>query len=343
MNKYFEEVKKMINPAYMVGGSVRDEILGIEPHDYDFTTSLNPDQIEQAIRNEGKHPFLVGKKFGTIGVKVDGAMVEITTFRSEEYEKDNRKPKVTFVKDITADLMRRDFTINAMAKRGDKIIDPFGGQEDLKNKVIRAVGKPSARFKEDPLRMLRAIRFAAQFNFNIEEETFESIVKNASKILTVSRERWMIELNKILLTKDEFGLRHGLNYLGMSRLLNFMMPELSLQVGFDQKSEYHDFTLWEHTIEVVCATPPELNMRWAALLHDIAKPFVMTPNKKGYNNYIHHEELGAEIVKKMARYLNWDNDKKDAVYNLVKDHLKDDCPLRIYDNKAKKGKNEKAK
>ena len=167
------EVEKIMapHPVYAVGGCVRDYILGVQPKDYDFCTPATPDEIETLVKKSGRRAYLTGKRFGTIGCKVKIGeiqdLIEITTFRTETYAEANRKPEVEFVKDITADLSRRDFTINAMAIRLNKgrihIIDPFGGREDLKNKTIKAVGNPKIRFKEDPLRILRAIRFATRY------------------------------------------------------------------------------------------------------------------------------------------------------------------------------------
>jgi tRNA nucleotidyltransferase (CCA-adding enzyme) len=327
----YNKIKEVVSPLYEVGGSIRDQLLGIEPKDYDFTTPLTPDEIEQRVRDYGRRPYLTGKRFGTVGFKMDGKLIEVTTFRSECYEEGNRKPVVRFVKDITADLSRRDFTINAMARRDGKLIDPFGGRTDLESRLIRAVGVPKHRFREDPLRMLRAARFVAKIDAKIEEKTKKAIFKMSHNILSVSKERWVVELDKLLSSNKP---STGLNVLADTRLLNYIIPELSLQVGFDQNSEHHSLTLWNHTLATVDACPPEL--RWGALLHDIAKPFVATPNSKGRSNYIHHGKLGAEMVWKIARYLKWSNDKRESVIDLVLNHLSEESPLREFDNKAKK-------
>lgn len=331
------------HPVYAVGGCVRDYLLGIEPKDYDFCTPATPDEIEACIKSKSIRAYGIGKKFGTIGCKVDGQMVEITTFRSEEYQPGNRKPAVKFVKSIHQDLSRRDFTINAMAIRLTKgnirIIDPFCGQEDLDNKIIKAVGTPKARFKEDPLRILRAIRFAGRFDFTITGETYNKMQKMAVHILDISKERWMMELDKILMCEN---INKNLFYLWDGNLFKYMIPELDLQKDYEQNSRYHNFTLMTHTIKVVCATPKDLNLRWAALLHDIAKPFVRTDKAKLgechkiKSNYINHEILGAEMVDRIATHLKWSNERREAVVKLVRTHLNDDCPLREYDNAGKK-------
>lgn len=332
-----KQVENIIFPVYLVGGSVRDKLMDREPHDYDFATPLTTEAIEQVIRKAGKKPYLIGKRFGTIGMRVNGQLVEITTFRTEEYKEGSRKPKVSFVKDITADLSRRDFTINAMAMRGNKIIDPFGGQDDIKNKLIKAVGQPSHRFKEDPLRMLRACRFASHLRFRIDQNTFDKMKQLNYKILQVSRERWMMELDKILMTEKP---SVGLNYIMTTRLMNFMIPELALQYKYDQCSKYHDLTLWEHTAKALDATPKDINLRWGIVLHDVGKPFMRTDKYSENNyiktNYIKHDLVGAEFVEKIARYLKWSNERRETVKNLVANHLKDDSPLREYDMKGKK-------
>jgi tRNA nucleotidyltransferase (CCA-adding enzyme) len=325
-----DRVEAIVSPVYQVGGSVRDELLGKTPVDFDFATPLSPDEIEAAIKAAGKRAYNIGKRFGTVGMKIDGQLVEVTTFRTETYEPGNRKPQVAFVTDITHDLARRDFTINAIARRGDRYIDPFGGRLDLLERMIKAVGLPQDRYKEDPLRMLRAARFASQLGFTVESNTEAQAGKLAHRILTVSRERWMIELDKLLLTEKP---SIGLHFLARTRLLNFMLPELALQVGYDQNSPYHSLPLWDHTLAVVDAAPATLEMRWTALLHDIGKPFVRT-EKPDRSNYIKHDLLGAELVTRLALYLKWSNDRRETVTNLVLNHMRPDSPLRPYDMEA---------
>jgi putative nucleotidyltransferase with HDIG domain len=325
-----EEIEAVVTPVYQVGGSVRDELLGIEPKDFDFTTPLSPDEVEAMVRAAGKHPYLIGKKFGTVGFKAASQMVEVTTFRQEAYEPGNRKPHVEFVTDITADLSRRDFTINAIAKRGSRYIDPFGGRLDLLEKSIKCVGLPKDRYKEDPLRMLRAARFASQLGFSVEANTEAYAGKMAHKILEVSRERWMIELDKLLMTERP---SVGLDFLARTRLINFMIPELSLQVGYDQNNPHHAYTLWVHTLGVVDRSPCEIDLRWAALLHDIGKPFVRT-EKPDRSNYIKHDLLGAELVERIALHLKWSNDRREAVKGLVFNHMQPNSPLREADTAA---------
>jgi putative nucleotidyltransferase with HDIG domain len=325
-----DNVEAIISPVYQVGVSVRDELLGKTPKDHDYTTPLTPDEIEAAIKAAGKHAYTIGKRFGTVGIKIDGEFVEVTTFRTETYEPGNRKPAVEFVDDITHDLARRDFTINAIAKRGDRYIDPLGGRLDLLERVIKAVGRPQDRYTEDPLHMLRAARFASQLGFTVESNTEGQAMRMCHRILMVSHERWMIELDKLLLTEKP---SIGLQFLARTRLLNFMLPELALQVGYDQNSPYHSLPLWDHTLAVVDATPADLAMRWTAFLHDIGKPFVRT-EKPHQSNYIKHDLLGAELVARIALYLKWSNDRRETVTDMVLKHMRPDSPLRSYDDAA---------
>jgi len=343
-----KEVNKMMSPhiVYAVGGCVRDYVRGDDPKDFDFCTSANPDVIELSVKASGRRAYLIGKKFGTIGCKIDGQMVEITTFRTEKYTPGNRKPEVEYVKSINEDLSRRDFTINAMCmrmnKKGEiKIIDPYKGQEDLSLGIIRAVGFPKQRFKEDPLRMLRAVRFASRYNFGIEDKTYEKMQKMAIGILDISKERWMMEMDKILMTDN---VERGLTYLWDCNLFRYMIPELHLQDGYKQNSKYHNFDLNEHTAKVVACCPKDINLRWAALLHDIAKPFTRTDKireGKLKSNYIGHAILGADMVLRIAGHLKWSNERTKSVVNIVRTHLEDDCVLRQYDNESKGVKNER--
>ncbi len=341
--KIIKEVEKIIDPVYLVGGPVRDMIMKRECHDYDFTTPLDPDEIERRIKAAGKRAYCVGKKYGTIGFTIEGEMIEVTTFREETYKSGNRKPEVKFVKNINHDLSRRDFTINSIAFRKNKFIDPFNGRKDIKDVIIKAVGTPSHRFKEDPLRMLRAVRFVSQFGFTIEMETALAIKKKAYKILEVSKERWMMEMDKLLMGDC---VDIGLFWTWNLDLFKYMIPELHMQFNYNQNSQYHDLDLHAHTIKVIESCPKDLNLRWAALLHDIAKPFCRTdktvevPSLYGglgkiKTNYIKHDLLGAEFVDKYAKYFKWSNERHKAVRELVLNHLRDDCPLRKYDDMGK--------
>jgi tRNA nucleotidyltransferase (CCA-adding enzyme) len=334
-------------PIYLVGGSVRDHLLGKEPKDYDFATALLPDEVETRIVASGRKAYTLGKKFGTIGMKFkleNGKYeyLEITTYRGEEYDQltkatlaRSRKPTVNFITDIAQDLSRRDFTINALAMDVyGKIRDYHSGQEDLQNKILRCVGIPKQRFKEDPLRILRAIRFATKYNLEIEPKTWEYICKMKFELLRVSKERWVIELDKILGFDN---VKIGLNLLMDSGILGVIIPELTLQKDYNQNSPWHDFTLWEHTCRLVENCPKDnLDLRWSALLHDIAKPFTRTENPKGHSNYLNHDILGAQMSLKVSDYLKLSKARKEFIFETILNHLKPECVLKGFDDAGKK-------
>lgn len=323
--------------VYLVGGSVRDILLGKEPKDYDFCTPLLPDEIETKIKNAGRRVYGIGKKFGTVGCKVeiDGQfqLVEITTFRKEDYG-DTRKPTVEFIGNLREDLERRDFTINALAMDyTGKVYDYFNGEEDLKNKIIKCVGFPKHRFQEDPLRILRAVRFATTLNFTIEEKTLKKMGRMKFDLLRVSKERWVMELDKILSTKTP---SLGLDIMQETDIIKVVLPLISLQYKYDQNSPYHKYDLWEHTKRVVDSVPQDnLNLRWVALLHDIAKPFTRTNNKKGFCNYISHEILGSDISLMVCSQLKFSNERTNFIKETIFHHLEEESLLRKYDNANK--------
>lgn len=349
IKEILEKVTDMMKPypVYLCGGAVRSYLMGTEPHDYDFCTPAEPDEIERLIKESGKRVYLTGKRYGTLGCKVEVDevfhIVELTTFRSETYKPGDRKPEVQYVKSLHEDLSRRDFCCNAIAMRLTKghlrIIDPFCGQEDIENKIIRAVGHPKTRFKEDPLRILRCIRFVCKLGFTIEEETFKKMTKMSVHILDISKERIIMEIDKILQSKD---IRKGLELLWETNVFKWVLPEIALQYNFDQNSKYHDFKLHEHTIRVVENVRTEtndLNLLWAALFHDSGKIACKTDkiiDGKIISNYISHERLSTEIVLKYGNYLKWSKERTSKVGELVLNHLKEDSPLRKYDNLCKR-------
>ncbi len=300
MHEVIEQVEKILSPVYMVGGSVRDQILGHDPKDFDFATPLSPDEIEQSIRNAGRKPYCIGKKFGTIGCKVrikdKWEYVEITTFRSEKYEEGNRKPEVEFVTNLNLDLSRRDFTMNAIAIQQEEVIDKFGGIQDIKNKILKCVGNPADRFIEDPLRMLRAGRFISQLGFFPDYKIVEDIKLLNFKILEISKERWMQEMDKLLLGDHVI---KGVDFLIETKLMNFMFPELSLQSD----------NMWKMTKRDIINSDYDINSKWSALLKYTGTSFAQS-NK--YN------KISCEIVLKYAQYLRWSNERKKSVYNLVR-------------------------
>jgi tRNA nucleotidyltransferase (CCA-adding enzyme) len=334
-----DSVIDVISPSYLVGGCVRDILLNRPINDLDFCTPLLPDDIEQKIIDSGRKCLNIGKKFGTLGMKyqsdpkIKSDIIEITSFRREAYKPGNRKPEVEFVGNITADLSRRDFTINSMAlsTKDYHLTDPFNGQEDLKNKIIRCTGNPTERFKEDPLRMLRACRFASQLGFDIEEQTFKKMKEHSQLILGISKERWTIEIEKLLLG-DYVG--KGLRYLYESGMMVFMMPELSLQFKYDQHNSNHTLTLDNHTIKVIENLPKDINLRLAGLFHDSGKIYVQREKLTGEYGFFKHELLSAEIVERTALYYKWSNNRRELIKQLVLKHMDEDSPLREADVNA---------
>ena len=301
--------------AYCVGGCVRDDCLGLQPADFDLCTSALPEQTEAVFSD--KQLVLAGKKHGTVGVITGGAVVEITTFRTEGAYKDNRHPDwVAFVPDVEADLARRDFTVNAMAwspSRG--FADPFGGRNDLKNKVLRAVGDPAERFREDSLRILRGVRFAVRFGLTVEKTTMEAMVRQASLMENLARERVFEELCKLLplVTAEDL--------LRFAPILGEVLPPLKAEIGFQQHSPHHAYDIFTHTAHVVETVPGELSLRWAALLHDIGKVPTFTLDEQGRGHFLGHAGVGAEMADNLLRQLKAPNILREQVVTLISHHM----------------------
>lgn len=299
---------------YLVGGSVRDELLGLPVHDYDFTTDAEPDDIKRLLGAAGPDAiYTVGERFGTVGALFRDDCFEITTYRSEAYTPGSRKPRVAFGTSLEGDLARRDFTVNAMAcpAVGGEIIDLFGGQADLAARTIRAVGVPDERFAEDPLRLLRGVRIAAQFGFKIEPNTREAIVRNADALRTISAERIAQEMNRILLAPRPSRPIRELSDLGLMR---HIVPEF-LALRSDGSPGRHKDN-FEHTLMVLDRTPPVLTVRWGALLHDIAKPRVMSIEDHEVHFY-GHEIVGERMARKILNRLKLDRATIERVCKLV--------------------------
>jgi len=300
--------------AYVVGGAVRDLLLGRVPHDWDVATSATPGRVVDLFPKA----VLTGEDFGTVTVLVAGEPVEVTTFRADGCYTDGRRPdSVVYARTIEADLSRRDFTVNAMAVdlRGE-IVDPFGGRLDLLARCIRCVGNPAERFAEDHLRMLRAVRLAAELGFRIDKATQEAIVSNSRLIARVSPERVRAELDRLLVA-DQPG--DWLNTLAVYWLLSFVVPELLENVGVEQ-NVYHRYTVWEHLLRTVDVVPAVLHLRLAALFHDIAKRRTLTETETGRHFYS-HEVMGAEMTRDIMRRLRYPTALTDQVCNLVRHHM----------------------
>ena len=301
--------------AYAVGGCVRDACLGLTPHDYDLCTSALPRETEAVFGN--KRLVLAGEKHGTVGVVTDFGVVEITTFRTEGAYRDNRHPDwVEFVPDVERDLARRDFTVNAMAyspKRG--FADPFGGREDLKNKVLRAVGEPEKRFQEDSLRILRGVRFAVRFDLTVDPETRKAMLSQARLMDNLARERVFDELCKLLPLVNAEDLGH------FAPILAAVIPELEPMIGFDQRSPHHAYDLFTHTAHVVAGVPAELPLRWAALLHDIGKVPTFTQDETGRGHFYGHAPRGVEMADQVLHRLKAPTALREQVVVLIEKHM----------------------
>lgn len=313
---------------YLVGGIVRDLLLERGQADLDFTTSATPDQTKQAgAAAKPSATFNVGEQFGTIGFvfQQDGLpdiVVEVTTYRSETYPTPDRRPAVSHDVTLRDDLSRRDFTINAMAldPRDGALIDPFGGIADLGHREIVAVGDAAERFREDPLRILRAARFAAQLGFTIAPDTLDAMRAQGQSLERISRERIATELNR-LLTSDH--VADGLWALHEADLIRWVLPEAQPMAEDDRDSigaRHKD--IWDHTVRVVAQTPPRLAVRWAALLHDAAKPMTRSVDPSGEVHFFGHEIAGADLARRALRRLKQERWLEQRVALLVAMHLR---------------------
>ena len=312
-----EDVKYIIDSlekrgfeAYAVGGCVRDMMLGIKPKDYDITTSAAPGEIKEVFR----HTVDTGIEHGTVTVLYHHKAYEVTTYRIDGEYKDSRHPsQVTFSKNLTEDLKRRDFTINAMAfNERHGLIDIFGGMDDLKNKRVKCVGDPDERFSEDALRVLRAVRFAAQLGFKIEKRTEEAIRSHRENLRKISAERIREELIKLLVSDNPGKVRDLYEY-GLTAIF---LPELDECFKTSQKSSYHIYNVGEHIVRTVESIEAKLVLRVTMLLHDIGKPLVHYADEHG-DHFKGHQKAGAERARKIMRRLKFDNDTIRKVTTLI--------------------------
>ena len=301
--------------AYAVGGCVRDSLLGLTPHDFDLCTAATPEQIQAVF--SGFRLVLAGEKHGTVTVIVDSQPVEITTFRLEGGYTDNRHPDwVKFVSSVEEDLSRRDFTINAMAyspKRG--FADPFGGRDDLKQNILRAVGEPAKRFTEDSLRILRGLRFGVRYGLTFEQATWEAMLSHAPLMENLARERVFDELCKLL------PLVNAKQLMSFAPILSQVLPELQPMIGFAQHSRHHIYDLMEHTARVVEGVPPQLALRWAALLHDIGKPVTCVMDPSGEGHYHGHAKESAQMADAILLRLKSPTALRRQVTDLISRHM----------------------
>ncbi len=301
--------------AYVVGGSVRDMVMGKEAVDFDITTSALPNETKEIFKEE--RIIETGLKHGTVTVLLGGEPLEITTYRIDGDYLDSRHPEsVSFTKNLKNDLSRRDFTMNALVYNEEEgIVDCFDGVEDIKNGIIRAIGEPEKRFCEDALRILRAVRFSSVLGFEIEENTKRAMLKCKHLLHNISPERISMEINKMLLGKNVKNV-----ILDNFEILGELCPEFLKMKSFDQMNRHHIYDVLEHTAIAVGNTPPVLCLRLAMLFHDTGKVHTFFVDDKGEGHFYGHAEKSAEIVSEYLTKYRYDNYTKETVYRLVKYH-----------------------
>ena len=312
--------------AYAVGGCVRDSLLGKTPNDWDITTSAKPENMKSVFVDF--RCIDTGIKHGTVTVVIDGEPLEITTFRLDGEYEDNRHPKsVTFTSNLGADLGRRDFTVNAMAySKKTGTVDLFGGQNDLKNRIIRCVGDPDRRFNEDALRILRALRFASALDFEIEEKTAQCLLKNRALLGNISEERIAKELLKLVCGK---GAKRILT--DFAPVLFEILPELQPMYKNSHDNPHHCYDIYEHTLIAVESIDPEPTLRFAMLLHDCGKPAVKKFDENGVAHFYGHQRISAEISAQILARLKVSNKFRDEILFLVSNHDR----WELYENTEK--------
>lgn len=323
VNYIINTLEKNGYEAFVVGGCVRDSLLGIEPKDWDITTSAKPDEIRKCF--EGYQIIDIGEKHGTIGVVIDGESYEVTTFRIDGDYFDSRHPdSVAFTDNIELDLSRRDFTVNAMAYNDTKgLADPFNGKTDLKYRALRCVGDPDTRFSEDALRILRALRFASVYNLSIENRTSASILKNRTELNKIAVERISSELNKFLCGDN-------VNFLlkRFKDVFAVFIPEIVATFDCEQNTPHHKRTVWKHITAAVAAIEPDPLLRTVMLLHDIGKPLARRTDSKGRDHFKGHHHFSAVLSKSVLERLKFPTKFIDDAVTLIEYH-----DVRFTDNK----------
>ena len=329
INNFNEVEIKILNKlnkygkGYIVGGAIRDILLGLKPKDVDFTTNL-PYRTLKTLFSEYT-PKETGKSFGVLRIRIDNTDYEIAKFRKDNYEeKDGLKiipeeKKVSFVDDIRNDLARRDFTINAMAyNQKEGIIDLYNGQKDIENKVINFIGNAEERIIEDPLRVLRAFRFMSRLNFSLSENTIEAIKNQKFLLKNIPEEKITMEFSKLLLGDN---IKNTLTLMKDTGVLELIIPEFKETYDFNQCNPHHNLDLFNHIINVVSKVPADLELRYSALLHDIAKPIVQTFDEKGIAHYKTHEIVGADMARDILTRLKLPVKLIDTVEEIIKKHM----------------------
>ena len=309
--------------GYIVGGAIRDILLGLKPKDVDFTTNLPYETLKKLFSEY--NPKETGKSFGVLRIRINDIDYEIAKFREDNYEeKDGLKiipeeKKVSFVDDIKNDLTRRDFTINAMAyNEVEGIVDLYNGQKDIENKVINFIGNAEQRIIEDPLRVLRAFRFMSRLDFSLSENTIEAIKKQKNLLKNIPEEKITMEFSKLLLGKN---IRNTLILMKNTGVLELIIPEFKATYDFNQCNPHHNLDLFNHIISVVSKVPADLELKYSALLHDIAKPVVQTFDEKGIAHYKNHEIVGADMARDILTRLKLPVKLIDTVAEIIKKHM----------------------
>ncbi len=316
-----EILKKFNYRAFLVGGALRDYLLGKNPHDFDVATDATPDEVCLIFKNNILHE--AGRDFGTIAIKYKGYEVEVTTFRLEGPYRNHRKPeKLVFTKNIEDDLARRDFTVNAMAMDMEgNLVDLYGGRRDLESKIIRSVGNARERIEEDALRIMRAVRFCGTLGFTMDDELKDAIKEKAHLLKEIAKERIQVEFNSIMLSDKPSVSLDLMEELG---LLEIIFKDLKRTVGYNQKTPYHIKTLFDHIKCVADSTDKVLEVRLAALFHDIAKPWTLSVDENGIGHFFGHDEIGADMATNILREYKYSNKIIDKVHLLISEHMKVD-------------------
>lgn len=318
-NQVLSRLEEAGYEAYYVGGCVRDRLMGMEPHDYDITTSALPEEVKAVFSD--CRLIETGIQHGTVTLLLDGEPFEITTYRVETTYSDHRHPDaVRFTRTLRDDLSRRDFTMNAIAMdKNGALVDPFGGEKDIAGGILRCVGDPMQRFEEDALRILRALRFSSVLGFTIEENTRKAIFAKKELLSHVSSERIFVELNKLLL-----GANAGQILQDFFDVITTVLPELAPMKGFDQRNFHHIYDVLEHSARVVDAVPQEKVLRLAALFHDAGKPSVFSMDENGVGHFYGHAEVSRGLAASALHRLRCDNATMAMVDLLIRYH---DTPI----------------
>ena len=315
--------------AFLVGGSVRDYVReNRQGSDWDITTSALPEEVKRVFSDY--HIIETGLKHGTVTVVIDQEPLEITTYRIDGSYSDHLRPdSVSFTRSLLEDLKRRDFTMNALAYNPvTGVVDLVGGKEDIAANIVRCVGEPDRRFREDALRILRALRFASVFKMEIEPKTASAVHSNKELLKEIAVERIQAELTKMLCGS-------GVNQIlrEFADVISVVIPEIEPMFGFEQCNPHHNSDVWNHTIKVVSNAPADPVLRWTALLHDIGKPHCFSVDESGVGHFYRHASISTEIAERVLKRLRFDNESKDRILLLVKNH---DTPLPLDDKGVKR-------